>query len=636
MTRSDWSDEELGMRRGITRRDFLDGVAVSIGAVAAGSLLGGTASADSRGSYYPPALTGMRGSHDGSFEIAHSLRGGTFWDNAGSPDSTGESYDLVVVGAGISGLSAAHFYLRDVNPRARILILDPHDDFGGHAKRNEFRVGGRTLIGYGGSQSIDAPSAYPAEAKRLFTDVGIDVQKFFTYFDRSFYRRNGAGGRAVFFAKEQWGRDHLAVGTSAAQLLADAPMDAEAKRLLIEVLDTPRDYLPDLTPEQKVERLGQISYGTYLSQVVGLTGDAYRYLEGSTLGGAGVNVDQFPSLDAAAQGYSGMSGLGLDFSGGPWPGLSKSGQRFWGNEDPYIFHFPDGNASVARALVRKLNPRVLPGSTMEDLVTSPCDYRKLDNPGSRTRIRLNSTVVLAKHRPDGNTLDVAYVQGGKLYSVRAGGVVLACWNAMIPHIAPDLSDAQKAAGHQAVKYPLIYANVALTNWRAWQRLGASGISFPDGYWKSASLDFPVSMGEYRFSAGPDDPIIVHFATALTNPGLNPQAGAKAGRGQLARTPFAELERSIRDMLARTLGTHGFDPATDIAGLTTNRWAHGYARYYGLPFDAAFWPAGPTPADIIGTPVGRITVATTDQANHGFVDGAIESAYRAVQYLGGHL
>ncbi|MEV7238986.1 NAD(P)-binding protein [Streptomyces sp. NPDC051020] len=646
MAQSAWSDDELGMNRRITRRDFLDGVALAAGTVAASTVLGGTASAADRtaaadvrpanapgSGAYPPAATGMRGSHAGSFEVAHALRDGTFWENAGTPTPTDRPYDLVVVGAGISGLSAAHYYLRDVDRKARILVLDPHDDFGGHAKRNEFTVNGRTLIGYGGSQSIDNPSAYPPEAFQVFADLGIDLSKFeTTYFDRDFYARHGVRDRATFFAKEAWGRDHLAKGFSAGQILADAPLDAAAKQTLVEILDAPKDYLAGLTHDQKLAVLRQMSYGAFLVEYAGLTGDAYRYLLHSTAGGTGVNIDQFPALDAAASFYPGMTGLELDFDHGPWPGLAKTGVRFWGHQDPYIYHFPDGNASIARALVRRLNPTAIPGSTTEDLVTARCDYGRLDHDASTTRIRLNSTVVRVRNLPGGRAAEVAYVQDGKLFTVRAGGVVMACWNAMVPHIAPELPDAHKAAGHQAVKYPMIYANVALTNWRPWQRLGVSRITFPGGFWGGASLDFPVSMGDYRFSANPDEPILVHFDAMLTKPDMDRQRAAKAGRGALARMTFEEMERSIRDSLARTLGPYGLDPAADIAAITTNRWAHGYARWYSTPFDA-FWPQGPTPADVIGTPVGRLTVATTDQAAHGFVDGAMESAYRAVQYLG---
>ncbi|MFD0636510.1 NAD(P)-binding protein [Catenulispora yoronensis] len=628
------------MNRRISRRDFLDGVALVIGSAAAGPLLGASpaaAAASSRpgnpgGSGYPPALTGMRGSYDSTFAIAHALRDGTFWDHAGEPRPVDGPYDLVVVGAGISGLSAAHYYLRDVNPKAKILILDPHDDFGGHAKRNEFTVAGRTLIGAGGSETIESPGTYPPEAFQVFDDLGFDLTKFpSTFADPTFYARNGAGGQATFFAKEVWGTDYLGAG-GLGEIPAEAPLDSAGRNKLLEVFAGDRNYLPGLTPEQTLDVLRQISYGAFLTQYAQVTGDAYRYLLHATAVFTGVNVDQFPALDAAASFYPGTTALNLDFTQGPWPGLSKTIARFWaGGGDDIEYQFPDGNASIARALVRRLIPQAISGSTMEDLVTAHCDYSRLDHDASHPRIRLSSTVVRVQHWPDGRGVDVAYVRGGTLYTVRAGAVVMACWNAMIPYIAPDLSDAQKAAGHQAVKYPLIKANVAVTNWRPWQRLGVSKFIVPGGFWGSAYLDTPVNIGDYRFPTGPDDPIVITLWAALTAPGMDRQAGARQGRTTLTRLTFADLERSIRDLLARTLGPHGFDPAADIAAVTTNRWAHGYARWYSTPFDP-FWPTGPTPADIIGTPVGRLTVATTDQANHGFVDGALESAYRAVQYL----
>ncbi|PZG21874.1 NAD(P)/FAD-dependent oxidoreductase [Nonomuraea aridisoli] len=635
---SDRSDRELGMDRRITRRDFLDGMALAVGATAAGGLLAGTGTAHAAGrpGDYPPALTGLRGSHAGSFETAHALRDGTF--DVGEVRDTGEEYDLVVVGAGISGLSAAHFYLRDVDPRARILIIDPHDDFGGHAKRNEFRVGGRTLIGYGGSQSIDTPSAYPEEAKRLLLDVGIEVDRFETYYDREFNQRHGLVNRATYFLKETWGRDHLALrrpGMTNAQLLADAPLAPDARRQLAELLDSPRDWLTGLDQEQKLAELRKRTVMQFMDDYVGLLPDTRKYLIRSIAGGTGLNMDQFPALDGAARGYTGVNGLGLDRSGGPWPGLGKTSTRFWGHDDPYIHHFPDGNAGVARALVRRLVPGAIPGGTMEDLVTARCDYSRLDQGRNRVRIRLNSTAVRVAHRgrPDrARWIDVLYARDGKVHRARARSVVMACWNAMIPYIAPDFSPEQRAAGREAVKYPLLYVNIALTNWRAWQRLGVANIGFPAGFWSSMSLDMPVSMGTYRFSSGPDEPIVVHAGACLTQPGMTAQAGAKAGRGELTGISFRDFERSLRDSLARALGPSGFDPASDIAAITVNRWAHGYARYYRLPADEAFWPQGPTPADILSEGVGRIMVSTTDAAYHGFVDGAIETAYRAVHRI----
>src|SRR5580704_9240995 len=207
---SDLSDRELGMERNISRRDFLNVVAATAGAALMPWHLFAAVDGDPEKSrdYYPPALTGLRGSHSGSFDVAHSLRDGTFWDTVGSPQETGETYDLIIVGGGISGLSAAHFYRKLAGANARILILDNHDDFGGHAKRNEFRVGQRTLLGYGGTYSIESPEPYSKVARGLIEELGIDVTSFPKYLDRDLY---GSMGRVpkIFFDKETFGSDKL-------------------------------------------------------------------------------------------------------------------------------------------------------------------------------------------------------------------------------------------------------------------------------------------------------------------------------------------------------------------------------------------------------------------------------------------
>src|SRR5262245_58773310 len=172
------SERELGMDRAITRRDFLNGIAIGVGGAIAGVpclelLLEAAGFAQDAPGDYPPALTGMRGSHDGSYDVSHAVRDGRFFTAAAQPAETGEAYDLVVVGGGISGLAAAYFY-RERLPSARILILDNHDDFGGHAKRNEFRPGGRLWIANGGTAGIESPFAYSADALRLMSAIGID------------------------------------------------------------------------------------------------------------------------------------------------------------------------------------------------------------------------------------------------------------------------------------------------------------------------------------------------------------------------------------------------------------------------------------------------------------------------------
>src|ERR1700758_5363169 len=201
------------MHRKITRRDFLNGVAMTAGAaMMPWDLLAAGKAADPETSpnYYPPSLTGMRGSHPGSFDAAHSLRDGTFWESAGKPEDTGEVYDLIVVGGGISGLSAAHFYRKATGGKARILILDNHDDFGGHAKRNELRVNNAFRLGFGGTFSIESPAPYSAVAKGVIEELGIDVSSYGKYFQKDLYLSQGLHPK-IFFDKETFGADKLTV-----------------------------------------------------------------------------------------------------------------------------------------------------------------------------------------------------------------------------------------------------------------------------------------------------------------------------------------------------------------------------------------------------------------------------------------
>ena len=138
-------------------------------------------------------------------------------------------------------------------------------------------------------------------------------------------------------------------------------------------------------------------------------------------------------------------------------------------ENPYIHHFPDGNASVARLLVRKMIPNVGPGDSAEDIVLSKFNYAELDKASNRVRIRLNSTAVKVKHggAPSSSSeVFVNYIHDDKSYQVKGKGVVMACYNVMIPHIVPDIPREQAAALRRNMRLPLFYTTVGLKNWRA--------------------------------------------------------------------------------------------------------------------------------------------------------------------------
>jgi spermidine dehydrogenase len=611
----------------ITRRDFLNGFALTIAA----GLAPGSLQAQTGHFPYPPALTGLRGSHDGSYEAAHRLGlSGEQFDLDRYP--VAETYDLVVVGAGISGLSAAWFYRR-AHPDARILVLDNHDDFGGHARRNEFTVGGRLLLGYGGSETLDSPASHSTIVKDMLRDLGVDVARFETAFDRELYPSYGMG-RGIFFDCEHFGKDRLVTGDPTPlpdewlregrsharpirDLIAEFPLKDADRAALQNFYEAPQDYLLGLTPEEKKALLETISYRDFLIDKAGLSSAAAACFQNRSLDLYAAGADLITARTAQELGLPGFSGLQLE----------APVNRVEAHE-PYIHHFPDGNASIARLLVRDLIPAVADGHGMDDIVLAHFDYTKLDTSDARVRLRLNSTVV-AVRQPHG-PVDLGYLRNGALQRVRAGGVVLAGWNMMVPHLLPDLPANQKAALAGNVKAPLVYANVALRNWQRFVERGVHMIHAPMATWCRTNLDFAVDLGGYRCARQPEEPILVHmvWVPVASNQGMDARAQFRAGRATLLSTPFDLIEHSIRDQLGRMLGPD-FDQQ-DIAGITVNRWSHGYS----------YDPTGLAEAGITETemktarqPLGRVVIANSDAGWSAYAQTAIDEAWRAVTELG---
>jgi len=632
-------DQDLGMERPISRRDILHG----FGAVTASSFIPSVGFADdviaaetAGRLYYPPALTGMRGNHPGSFDVAHKLarEGLRDWGPVEEPDS--DVYDLVVVGAGLSGLSAAHFFLKD-NPKARILIIDNHDDFGGHAKRNEFDVGGQTLIGYGGSQSMESPSFYPDIAKSLLKDLGIDKDRLADAYDQGFYKRHGLSA-GVHFNKKDWGVDRVVrceLGgsrylplapseLSPAEAVAQMPLSEAARTELLRLLTTEENQV-DLPDDEREEYLYGISYREFLERHLDIhEPEVFAVLQDLPLDW-GVGIE-------AARAASVIDYLGL-------PGAKAAGFDDYEEDEPYIHHFPDGNATVARMLVRKMIPAVAPGSTQDDVILAKFDYSKLDEASSPVRLRLNSTAIHVRHDGDPQTakqVGIDYVQGGRAYRVRAKRCVLACYNSIIPALCPELPAGQREALAIPVKSPILYTSVALHNWQAWKNLGVGAVVASGNYHPFAMLDFPVSYGGVKFADDPDQPITVHMERFVhrNNEGLSPRDQRRLGRHELLATSFETMERNIREQLTSLLSEGGFDPARDIAGITVNRWAHGYAD--GSYDMGSPWLGGRNDErrpNVRGRkPFGRITIANSDAGGRAMFESAVEQAHRAIEEL----
>ena len=639
------SDNYLGMDRPITRRDMLNGLA---GLTVTGLMPQLSWAEQAHGpkpkdlidaTYYPPRLRGLRGNHEGSFEVSHGLarKGKTDW----GPEQPGANfvYDLVVVGGGISGLSAAYFY-RKKYPNAQILILENHDDFGGHAKRNEFEVNDRTLIGYGGAQTMQEPSGYSRIVKNLLGDLGVEPKVFDTAYDQAFFKRHKLGA-GIHFDREIWGKksmvpydlgafdDYIPVMPSllsAKQAVDKMPISAEAKRQFVGLLTMKDDRLSKIPKADKWDYLYNISYRDFLVKHLGISqAEVLAVLQDLTID-SGVGID---SVNA----FSAMSYGGL-------PGWKATGLPELESDEAYIHHFPDGNASIARQLVRKMIPAVAPGDTIESVISAHFDYSQLDKAESKIQLRLNSTVTQVQNSsgPKGTKqVTVSYVQNGQAFKITARGSVLACNSSMIPHLCPELPEVQREALGFQVKIPILYTTVALRNWKAWKKLGIGAAVCPGSYHINAMLDFPVSLGEYSFSEDEDQPIIVHMERFphRYGEGLTAQQQYRLGRYELLTTPFDVIERNVRSQLQSMLGGGGFNAAEDIVGITVNRWAHGYSYWYNPLFDTVYDDdADPRYPHMIGRkPFGRISIANADSAANAMMESAIEQAHRAVAELG---
>lgn len=609
----------------ISRRDFMNGFALSL---AAGTTLSPFELLAKQGNaIYPPALTGMRGSHPGSFEVAHALAwGGATWPR---PDrQTDDVYDLIIVGAGLSGLSAAHLYRQRAGDAARILILDNHDDFGGHAKRNEFDVDGKQLLCYGGSQSIDTPGHYSKVASSLLKELGIDTQRFYEYFDRSYFsERNLRNG--IYFSEEVYGVDKVGPnvmrvpeGTDVSKIINEYPLSEESRAAYIALLQDETDYLDGNSRDEKIRLMKEISYTDFLTRHTVATDDVALLLRDAVKGYWGFGMDALSGLEGYRLGLPGTWYLGI----GELQGESE------GRDEPYIFHFPDGNAGIARSLVRKLIPHAVPGKTMEDIVLAKVDYSRLDLDSNNTRIRLNSTGVDVRHVDGDRFVDVIYVRDGEPQRVRGKHTVLACYNAIVPHICPEVSTAQKEAIAAVTKIPLVYISIAVRNWKAFENLGYQSFYIPQGIlMHSFGMDFPVSMGAYEYTQKSSEPAVIHgtYCPTVPSQGLTERQQHVAGRRHLYELSFADFERDIVRQMSGALGGGGFDAERDIAALTVNRWPHGYAYEYNELYDPPEWSRASGPHQIGAAQIGRISIANSDAEAYAYVNGAIDAADRAV-------
>ena len=574
-------------------------------------------------SYYPPALTGLRGSHPGSNDHAHSRAwaGRSDW---GPTTILPEIYDLVVVGGGLSGLAAAYFYQQQHGTDKKVLILDNHDDFGGHAKRNEHTMDGTTCISYGGSQTLVEPDHAHQVVRDLLEAIGVDVDRFKTAYDIGFFKRHDLGA-VTFFNEAVFGEDKvvqhpycnypnyveglLGAKLSNAEAAQQAPLSDKGKEQLLRVLNGGLHTLK--VPEGELRAyIRTHSYFDYLKDTLGVDDPGV------------LRMARHSGLDWASTGTELMSIATAKRCGA----LGFAPVAVYDEDNPYIHHFPDGNAGIARALVKKLIPGVARGRNAEALVLAKFNYAELDKSSNVVRVRLNSTVVDVKHGGDpknASDVDVNYINDNTSYQVNARGVVMACYNMIIPHIVSGLPEEQAAALKLQAKSPLQYTTVGLRNWRAMKELGIGAAMSPGNMHQVVLMDFPVSMGGYEFTKTPDDPCVIQMICCPYGKFGAPRLEQfREARYRMLGLQFADYEQEIRSHLSGMLPKELFDFDRDVASISVNRWAHGYAN------------GGPGDSTRIGRqPFGRITIANADSAPGADAKTAMMMAYRAVNELG---
>jgi spermidine dehydrogenase len=615
------SDRELGMGREITRRDFIHdaglaalGLNLPIAAVAAGDP--GLA-----GQYYPPTRTGLRGSHPGAFEAAHALarEGMSF----AAPRELEEEYDLVVVGAGISGLAAAYYYRARFGDDARILILENHDDFGGHAKRNEFHQGGRMRLSLGGTHNLEYWQ-FSDTVNAMMIELGVDTEEMLR--NKEFeYGRNGRNGTALWFDANTYGQDKLLTGCSfaesdpgrMAECIDEFPVSETARDELKQFYAMRTNVLEGMSEKDVLAYLKGTSYTEFLRQHGGLGDEAIQLFDNANHGSWGVETRSLSVAECVYEGMPGLNLLGQESSAEEW------------DYNPAMY--PDGNASIARLLVRALIPDVAPGTNADNVALADFDYSRLDRVDSPVRLRLNSTVINAANTDTG--VAVTYINDGQPLRVKARHCVMACYHVIIPHLCPDLPDAQKTAQMYQVKRPLLLTNVLIRSSEAMDQLGIAGARCPGRMHGHMFMFKGINTGGYRHPFTDGGPVPLTFWGSISPPRdvVHVKDQYRASCARMLALTFEDYEREVRTVLDGMLGPAGFDVKRDVLAIAVNRWPHGYSHDYLDLWDPV-WPNGEAPHEIASRPYGNITMANSDAGADAYTHVAIDEAFRAVQEL----
>jgi len=623
-------DKELGLNSAITRRDFVYGSSLILSSAVVGC--GETAenkiqsnsdySFDVNSNWYGPGGIGdYANSHGNTPELvktAHEIRSGKFNTETEHAVDSGEEYDLVIVGGGFSGLSAAYHFNR-LNPSGRVLILDNHPIFGGEAKRNDFNVNGVHLSGPQGSNDFGLPSAdggpddyftalnLPREFNYVKPGgsasgmrIPIDNYDYMTWQERHYDVGHFFNG-----AVNPWVKDVWETGLNA------TPWGSEVKDAFTRVrsIDTGNQN------EKNTDRwLDSITLKSYYEKELGLPPQVTSYYDPIMASIIGLGCD----------GISAYWGKYFDMPGFKKPELY---------DETLLQSFPGGNTGIARHFVKKLIPDAIEGASFEEILFGRIAFDQLDRKDNPIRMRLDSTVVSVEHTSQANDKErvkISYAKNGELNQLKAKAVVMASGGWVNRHVLKDLPIEYHGAYAKFGHSPVLVANVALTNWRFLERLGVSAAIWPEGFGFTCNIRRPMIVDGKSQPLHPDEPIVLTFYAPIFKPGLGRKQQGAVGRAELLSTSFTDYERQIREQMTMMFSAGGFDPTKDIAGIILNRWGHAYVNPdLGFVFGT---DGNMAPPDIIRQPYGRIAIGHSELRGHQYWSGAAGEGRRAVEAL----
>ena len=622
------ADKLLGMAQDITRRDFLNATLLVSGGLltstASGKLLSQSARNPATDEWTGYGGVGDYANSNGNtavvLEGGHQIRDGAFESLPSNVINTGESYDCVIVGGGISGLAAALIFQRKAGEGKICLVLDNHPIFGGEAKRNEFLVDGHRLIGHQGSALFWVPYSHSFIA-RFYESIGLtaprlEYQKWGSSdpeipLSRTPYLGSAAYG--FYFGLKFGQKPGVWLTDPWGKKLEGAPISVKTREELLrsDSADQPGAQKPEYRGDAVSRRLDTMTLEDHLMEKYAIRRETVRTFFSDEGGGFGLGPD-------ALSGYTAYAFDGL----GPIP-------------DDGTEMFPDGNSGIARLMAKTLIPESIAGGhSLENVCQNAVNFAALDRPGTAARIRLDSTAVWVKHNSEpakSESVTVAYTRGGRTYRVRARSVVMAGGSWTTKQIVRDLPQDRKDAYAQFYRSPCMVANVAVRNWRFLYRMGISGCQWFEGLGSYLQVRKLALCGTDSPTIGPDSPVVLAIKVLYMYPGKTAEQQGHMGRAEMISTSFRDYERQIRQQFNEMFARSGFDASRDIAGIILNRWGHAYASpapgfYFGKD-------GKPAPGEVLrAAPFGRIAFANTDLSGMPDHKSSIIEADRAVEQL----